>query len=399
YAFEFVIAHPLLSFGALSAVTLAITGAEALYADMGHFGRSPITLSWLAIVFPSLVLCYLGQGALLLENPEMIDNPFYHLVPGAVEIPIIILAAVATVIASQAVISGAYSVTRQAMQLGLLPRMRVLQTSAKVRGQIFMPVITLLQYMAVVATVLIFRSSEHLAAAYGLAVTGTLVCTTILAVLVAFHLWRWPKWRIVLIFGPLGIVDIAFFTANMSKIPHGAWFSLVLATILFIIIASWSTGRLAMLRALSGEAVPAEDFTDKVAAGKYKRTEGTGVFLVASPTHVPRPLLATIRNFGRIDRDQPRPVARVSALRLRRVAERAGGARGERDRQAHRSGENLVLRRPRHGRRHVARLYRLPAPRLRAAASPRAGLDRLLPRAPGPHGHDGRARRDLMPCR
>jgi KUP system potassium uptake protein len=300
YAFEFFLAHPLLTFGALSAVTLAITGAEALYADMGHFGRSPITLSWLAIVFPSLVLCYLGQGALLLENPQMIDNPFYHLVPGAVEIPIVILAALATVIASQAVISGAYSVTRQAMQLGLLPRMRVLQTSAKVRGQIFMPVITLLQYMAVVATVLIFRSSEHLAAAYGLAVTGTLVCTTILAVLVAFHLWRWPKWRIVLIFGPLGIVDVAFFTANMSKIPHGAWFSLVLATILFIIISSWSTGRLAMLRSLSGEAVPAEDFTDKVAAGKYKRTEGTGVFLVASPTHVPRPLLATIRNFGRI---------------------------------------------------------------------------------------------------
>ena len=300
YAFEFIVAHPLLSFGALSAVTLAITGAEALYADMGHFGRPPITLSWLVIVFPSLVLCYLGQGALLLENPQMIDNPFFHLVPGGFEIPIVILATIATVIASQAVISGAYSVTRQAMQLGLLPRMRVLQTSAKVRGQIFMPVITLLQYLAVVATVLIFKTSEHLAAAYGLAVTGTLVCTTILAVLVAFHLWRWPKWRIVLIFGPLGIVDVAFFTANMSKIPHGAWFSLVVATILFIIISSWSTGRVAMMRSLSKEAVPADDFTAKVSSGAYKRTEGTGVFLVASSTHVPRPLIATIRNFGRI---------------------------------------------------------------------------------------------------
>ncbi len=300
YAFDFVIAHPLLSFGALSAVTLAITGAEALYADMGHFGRPPITLSWLAIVFPSLVLCYLGQGALLLQNPELIDNPFFHLVPGSFEIPVVALATVATVIASQAVISGAYSVTRQAMQLGLLPRMRVLQTSAKVRGQIFMPVITLLQYMAVVATVLIFQSSEHLAAAYGLAVTGTLVCTTILAVLVAFHLWHWPKWRIVLIFGPLGVVDVAFFSANISKIPHGAWFSLVVATILFIVISSWSTGRQAMLRALSKEAVPADEFTDKVAAGRFKRTEGAGVFLVASPTLVPRPLLATIRNFGRI---------------------------------------------------------------------------------------------------
>ena len=300
YALEFVIAHPLLSFGALSAVTLAITGAEALYADMGHFGRPPITLSWLAIVFPSLVLCYLGQGALLLQNPELIDNPFFHLVPGSFEIPVVALATVATVIASQAVISGAYSVTRQAMQLGLLPRMRVLQTSAKVRGQIFMPVITLLQYMAVVATVLIFQSSEHLAAAYGLAVTGTLVCTTILAVLVAFHLWHWPKWRIVLIFGPLGVVDVAFFSANISKIPHGAWFSLVVATILFIVISSWSTGRQAMLRALSKEAVPADEFTDKVAAGRFKRTEGAGVFLVASPTLVPRPLLATIRNFGRI---------------------------------------------------------------------------------------------------
>ena len=300
YAFEFIVAHPLLSFGALSAVTLAITGAEALYADMGHFGRPPITLSWLVIVFPSLVLCYLGQGALLLENPQMIDNPFFHLVPGGFEIPIVILATIATVIASQAVISGAYSVTRQAMQLGLLPRMRVLQTSAKVRGQIFMPVITLLQYLAVVATVLIFKTSEHLAAAYGLAVTGTLVCTTILAVLVAFHLWRWPKWRIVLIFGPLGIVDVAFFTANMSKIPHGAWFSLVVATILFIIISSWSTGRVAMMRSLSKEAVPADDFTAKVSSGAYKRTEGTGVFLVASSTHDPRPLIATIRNFGRI---------------------------------------------------------------------------------------------------
>lgn len=300
YALDFVIAHPLLSFGALSAVTLAITGAEALYADMGHFGRAPITVSWLAAVFPALVLCYLGQGALLLENPEFVDNPFFHLVPGGIEIPVVVLATVATVIASQAVISGAYSVTRQAMQLGLLPRMRVLQTSAKVRGQIFMPIITLFQYLAVVATVLIFRSSEHLAAAYGLAVTGTLVCTTILAVLVAFHLWRWPKWRIVLIFGPLGLVDIAFFSANLSKIPHGAWFSLAVATVLFVIIASWSTGRLAMMRALSKEAVPADSFTEKVAAGAYKRTEGTGVFLVASPTHVPRPLLATIRNFGRM---------------------------------------------------------------------------------------------------
>ena len=300
YAFAFIVAHPLLSFGALSAVTLAITGAEALYADMGHFGRPPITLSWLVIVFPALVLCYLGQGALLLEHPQLIDNPFFHLVPSRIEIPIVILATLATVIASQAVISGAYSVTRQAMQLGLLPRMRVLQTSAKVRGQIFMPVITLFQYLAVVATVLIFKTSAHLAAAYGLAVTGTLVCTTILAVLVAFHLWHWPKWRIVLIFGPLGIVDIAFFTANMSKIPHGAWFSLVVATVLFIIISSWSTGRVAMMRSLSKEAVPADDFTAKVAAGAYKRTEGTGVFLVASPTHVPRALLATIRNFGRI---------------------------------------------------------------------------------------------------
>ena len=300
YAFDFIVAHPLISFGALSAVTLAITGAEALYADMGHFGRPPITLSWLLVVFPCLVLCYLGQGALLLAHPQMIDNPFFHLVPAGVEIPIVILATVATVIASQAVISGAYSVTRQAMQLGLLPRMRVLQTSAKVRGQIFMPVITLLQYLAVVTTVVLFKSSEHLAAAYGLAVTGTLVCTTILAVLVAFHLWHWPKWRILLIFGPLGIVDVAFFSANLSKIPHGAWFSLMVATVLFIIISSWSTGRTAMMRALAMEAVPADDFTEKVAAGKYKRTEGTGVFLVASPTHVPRPLIATIRNFGRI---------------------------------------------------------------------------------------------------
>ena len=300
YAVMFAIDHPVLTFVALSAVTLCITGAEALYADMGHFGRGPIALSWLVVVFPALVLNYLGQGALLLDHPNMVDNPFFHLVPSGFELPLVVLATVATVIASQAVISGAYSVSRQAMQLGLLPRMRVIQTSVTVRGQIFVPVVTLILYIAVVATVIGFGTSAHLAAAYGLAVTGTLCCTTTLAVIVAHRIWGWPLWKVVAVFLPLGIVDVAFFTANITKIPHGAWFSLAVATILYTIFWSWSSGRQAMLRALSGEAVDAGLFADKVRAGEFKTTEGTGVFLVASPAHAPRPLLSAIRNFGRM---------------------------------------------------------------------------------------------------
>lgn len=300
FAAEFIGRHPLLAFVALSAVTLAVTGAEALYADMGHFGRAPIAVSWLGVAFPALVLCYLGQGALLLDHPDYVDNPFFHLVPTSLTIPLVVLATIATVIASQAVISGAYSVARQAMQLGLLPRMRVIQTSVRVRGQIFIPVITLFQFVAVIATVLIFQSSEHLAAAYGLAVTGTFCCTTVLATIVAKHNWHWPTWRIVAIFAPLAVVDVSFFAANISKIPHGAWFSLLLAAILYLLMWSWSTSRQAMLRALSVEAVDVDEFAKRVTAGEFKRTEGTGVFLVASPTLLPRTLLAALRNFGRI---------------------------------------------------------------------------------------------------
>ena len=186
------------------------------------------------------------------------------------------------------------------MQLGLLPRMRVLQTSATVRGQIFVPVVTLLLYIAVIATVIGFGSSERLAAAYGLAVTGTLICTTTLAVIVAHRIWGWRLWKVVAVFLPLGIVDVAFFTANIAKIPHGAWFSLTIAALLYLIFWSWSSGRQAMLRALSGQAVDADVFAAQVKAGDYQLTEGTGVFLVASPAHVPRPLLAAIRNFGRM---------------------------------------------------------------------------------------------------
>lgn len=300
FAIMFAVNHPVLTFIALSAVTLSVTGAEALYADMGHFGRPPIAMSWLLIVFPSLTLCYLGQGATILAHPEYIDNPFFHLAPTSLTIPLVILATIATVIASQAVISGAYSVARQAMQLGLLPRMRVVQTSLKVRGQIFIPVITAIQFVAVVATVLIFQSSAHLAAAYGLAVTGTFCCTTTLGVIVAKHNWNWSTWKIVAVFAPLGFVDVAFFSANISKIPHGAWFSLAVATVLYVLMWSWSSSRQAMLAALTKEAVDVQAFASKVIAGDFKTTEGTGVFLVASPTMIPRPLLSSIRNFGRI---------------------------------------------------------------------------------------------------
>ena len=300
YAAAFIVDHPGLTFVALSAVTLAVTGAEALYADMGHFGRPPIAISWLCIVFPALILCYLGQAGMVLANPSFASNPFFFLAPSGLVIPLVVLATLATVIASQAVISGAYSVARQAMQLGLLPRMRVVQTSVKVRGQIFIPAITVVQFAAVIATVLIFQSSAHLAAAYGFAVTGTFCCTTTLAAIVAKHNWGWASWKIVAVFTPLAVVDVSYFAANVSKIPHGAWFSLILAAILYTLMWSWSTSRQAMLRSLSSEAVDVDEFAKRVASGEFKKTEGTGVFLVASPTLLPRTLLAALRNFGRI---------------------------------------------------------------------------------------------------
>ncbi|MBJ7247637.1 MAG: KUP/HAK/KT family potassium transporter [Thermoleophilia bacterium] len=293
YAAELVVRHPLLTFVLLGAVTLAITGVEALYADMGHFGRRPIAASWLVVVLPALTLCYLGQGALVLENPSAATNSFYLLVPSQLLVPMIVLATLATIIASQAVISGMFTVAQQAMRLGWIPRMRVLHTSKTVRGQITVPIVTLLMFLGVAGTVLNFETSARLANAYGLTVTGTLLCTTLLAVVVARHQWQWPVWRIVAIFVPMAIIDVAFFSANLAKIVHGAWFTLLIAALLLLLIQAWTRSRDKALAAIEQMSLDVPAYLQLVERTGPARTIGTGVHLASRVDRVPRTLAAT----------------------------------------------------------------------------------------------------------
>lgn len=242
YAYQLAVKFPAQSFAAIGAVTLCITGVEALYADLGHFGRRAINMSWILVVFPALTLCYLGQGGLILSNAAAAKNPFFALVPLGYELPVVILATLATVVASQAVISGMYTIVHQSMLVGFLPWMNVLHTSKTIRGQITIPTVTFLMYIAVMVAVIGFGSSSRLASAYGLTVTGTLVCTTFLAVIVARKHWKWSIWRCALVFVPMGIVDLLFFSANATKFLDGAWFTVAIAAALFFVIWSWSKG-------------------------------------------------------------------------------------------------------------------------------------------------------------
>jgi KUP system potassium uptake protein len=300
YAAELVVRHPLLTFVLLGAVTLAITGVEALYADMGHFGRRPIAASWLVVVLPALTLCYLGQGALVLENPSAATNSFYLLVPSQLLVPMIVLATLATIIASQAVISGMFTVAQQAMRLGWIPRMRVLHTSKTVMGQITVPIVTLLMFVGVAGTVLNFETSARLANAYGLTVTGTLLCTTLLAVVVARHQWQWPVWRIVAIFVPMAIIDVAFFSANLAKIVHGAWFTLLIAALLLLLIQAWTRSRDKALAVIEQMSLDVPAYLQLVERSRPARTIGTGVHLASRADRVPRTLAATCSVLGTV---------------------------------------------------------------------------------------------------
>ncbi len=293
YAAELVVRHPLLTFVLLGAVTLAITGVEALYADMGHFGRRPIAASWLVVVLPALTLCYLGQGALVLENPSAATNSFYLLVPSQLLVPMIVLATLATIIASQAVISGMFTVAQQAMRLGWIPRMRVLHTSKTVRGQITVPIVTLVMFVGVAGTVLNFETSARLANAYGLTVTGTLLCTTLLAVIVARHQWKWSVWRLGAVFVPIAIIDVAFLSANLVKILHGAWFTLLIAVLLLLLIQAWTRSRDKALAAIEQMSLDVPAYLQLVERSRPARTVGTGVHLAAQADRVPRTLAAT----------------------------------------------------------------------------------------------------------
>ncbi|MBI5923778.1 MAG: potassium transporter Kup [Betaproteobacteria bacterium] len=291
YALSFFEENQMHGFLALGAVVLAITGGEALYADMGHFGRRPIKWAWLGFVFPMLYLNYLGQGALILDDPDALKNPFFLLVPDYLLYPMVGLATAAAVIASQAVISGAFSLTSQAMQLGYCPRIQVMFTSEREKGQIYIPNINWLVMLAVIILVLGFRSSTNLAAAYGLAVTLTMMIDTILAFVVVRSLWQWGIVKSVAFLGFFFIVDFAFFAANSVKILDGGWFPLVLGLSVFTLLSTWKRGRSLLYEKLQQDSMPLDAFITSLSYGGPHRVEGTGVFMTTNPNGVPRAML------------------------------------------------------------------------------------------------------------
>ncbi len=296
YAIQFFSVSPWIAFVALGAVVLAVTGAEALYADMGHFGRYPIRLAWFGFVLPALILNYFGQGALILQHPETVKNPFYLLAPEALLYPLIILATLATVIASQAVITGAYSVSRQALQLGYLPRMHVEHTSESEEGQIYMPRVNWGLMLAVMVLVISFKTSGNLAAAYGIAVTGDMVITSLLAGVVFHNLWGWSKLRTGLLVTLFLIVDIAFFSANVLKIPDGGWVPLVIGVIIFTLMLTWKTGRSMLYTRLKSDAMALEPFIEAIGKHPPTRVTGTALFLTPNPEGVPHGLLHNLKH-------------------------------------------------------------------------------------------------------
>ncbi|RLJ62753.1 KUP system potassium uptake protein [Sulfurisoma sediminicola] len=291
YALNFFATNTTLAFLALGAVVLAITGGEALYADMGHFGRRPIKWAWLAYVFPLLYLNYLGQGALILDNPQAIQNPFFLSAPEMLLYPLVALATVATIIASQAVISGAYSLTSQAIQLGYCPRIQIRFTSERQMGQIYIPNINWLLLIAVVALVLMFRSSSALASAYGIAVTLTMMIDTVLAFVVVRALWKWNWLQAGLFLAAFVVVDFAFFSANIVKVLDGGWFPLVLGSVIFTFLATWKRGRALLYERLKQDSMPLDAFIQSLEYGGPHRVEGLGVFMTTNPDGVPRAML------------------------------------------------------------------------------------------------------------
>jgi KUP system potassium uptake protein len=294
YAFQLFAAHPGLSLIILGAVFLCVTGAEALYADMGHFGKRPVRLAWLVLVWPSLVINYFGQGALLLNSAAPIANPFYALAPGALLPALVVLSTAATVIASQATISGAFSVTREAVQLDLLPRVRVLQTSDTALGQIYVPAANLFMFVAVVLFVIVFGSSSALSAAYGASVVGTMLITTLLGALVAKSLWNWAWWRVAALFGLMLLIDLAFVAGNATKIDDGGWVPLALAAVMFAMFVTWRDGRQALRAELEFRAVPVSKLPELLAPAA--KVPGTAVFLISNSGFVPTALLRNLEH-------------------------------------------------------------------------------------------------------
>jgi KUP system potassium uptake protein len=294
YAVMFIVHDGVRAFLAFGSVFLAVTGAEALYADMGHFGRLPIRLAWYGIALPGLLLNYFGQGALLLGNASAIDDPFIRLVPHVFALPMVILAAIATVIASQAVISGAFSVTQQAVHFGYLPRLRTVYTSEHERGQIYIPIVNWGLLAAVIALVIGFGSSTSLASAYGIAVSGTMTLSTVLLSIVAIYAWHWSRRKTILVLGLLFVIDFAFLLANATKIPYGGWFPLAIGLVIYAILTTWKAGRALLMKAENTEAVTIDDLLPSLQG--ITRVEGSAIFLTSDSAGVPAALLHNIKH-------------------------------------------------------------------------------------------------------
>lgn len=297
HAFHYFLVDPMLGFFSLGAAVLALTGGEALYADMGHFGRKPVQLAWFGLVLPALVLNYYGQGALLLQNPEAIANPFYHLAPEWMLLPMVGLATLATIIASQAVISGTYSITQQAIQLGYSPRMEVQHTSREEIGQIYLPGINWGLMIAVALLVVGFGSSSNLAAAYGIAVTGTMVITTILAFIVVRSIWKWSLTFSLLVAGGFLAVDLVYFAANAVKIHEGGWFPLLLGISIFLLMTTWKKGRKLLYSRLSSEAMSVDAFVENMVQSNVTTIPGTAIFMTPNVDMTPHALLHSLKHY------------------------------------------------------------------------------------------------------
>ncbi|MDP9407231.1 MAG: KUP/HAK/KT family potassium transporter [Actinomycetota bacterium] len=296
YAVAFVVGHPGTAFVAMGAVVLVITGAEALYADMGHFGRKPILRAWLLVVFPALTLNYLGQASVLLRDPTAVRSPFFLLLPEWAQLPMVFLATAATVIASQAVISGAFSLSRQATQLGLLPPVSVRQTSEHASGQVYLPGVNALLFVGVLVVMLAFRSSERLATAYGVSVTGALLIDTVLLLVVARVLWHWRPWQLALAAVAFGAVEATFLAANMSKVAHGGWLPLVIAASVFTVMTTWRRGREIVAGNRRAKEGSLPEFVDDVYARRVPRVPGTAVFPHPGKETTPLALRANVEH-------------------------------------------------------------------------------------------------------
>jgi KUP system potassium uptake protein len=297
YGVDFLLHHGIIGLYTLGAVFLAVTGAEALYADLGHFGRGPIQVAWIAVVLPSLAVNYLGQGALVFAEPQAIENPFFLLYPGWALIPMVVLATVATVIASQAVITGAYSLSSQAIQLGLLPRLEVRHTSAQQAGQIYMPRVNGLLLLGVILLVALFRSSSALASAYGIAVTGTMVVTCMMAFVVIWRMWRWSPLAAAALMAPFLVIDLTFLSANMLKVIEGGWVPLALGGLLMLVMYTWRRGTRILAAKTRKLETPLDDLVRILEKKPPQRVPGTAVFLTSDPKSAPTALMHSLKHY------------------------------------------------------------------------------------------------------